>query len=39
MRGLGRRSAALGRPLKGWGVASKGLGALPKAKRGVLGRG
>ena len=37
--GLGRRSSALGRPLEGWRVASKRLGALPKAKRGVLGRG
>ena len=37
--GLGRRSAALGGPLDGWRVASKRLGALPKAKRGVLGRG
>jgi hypothetical protein len=37
--GLGRRSSALGRPLEGWRVASKRPGALPKAKRGVLGRG
>jgi len=37
--GLGRRSSALGRPLEGGRVASERLGALPKAKRGVLGRG
>ena len=35
---LGHRSAALVGPLEGWLVASKRLGALPKAKRGVLGR-
>ena len=39
VRGLGRRSAALVGPPEGWLVASKRLGALPKAKRGVLGRG
>ena len=39
MSGLGRRSAALGRPLEGWLVASKRLGPLPRIKRGALGRG
>ena len=38
VRGLGRRSAALGGPLEGWRVASKRLGALPRIKRGALGR-
>ena len=28
--GLGRRSSALGRPLEGWRVASKGLAPLPR---------
>ena len=37
--GLGRRSSALGGPLEGWRVASKGLGALPRIRRGALGRG
>ena len=35
---MARRSSALGGPLEGWRVASKRLGALPKAKRGVLAR-
>ena len=39
VRGLARRSAALGRPLEGWRVASKRLGALPRIQRGALGRG
>ena len=39
MSGLGRRFAALGGPLEGWRVASKRLGALPRIRRGALGRG
>ena len=39
VRGLARRSAALGRPLEGWRLASKRLGALPRIRRGALGRG
>jgi hypothetical protein len=39
VRGLGRRSAALRGPLEGWRVASKWLGALPRIRRGGLGRG
>ena len=38
-RGLGRGSAALVGPLEGTRVASKGLGPLPRIKRGSLGRG
>ena len=34
--GLGRRSAALGGPLEGWLVASKGLAALPRTKGSTL---
>ena len=37
--GLGRRSAALVGRLEGWRVASKRLGALPRIRRGALGRG
>ena len=37
--GLGRRSAALVGRLEGWRVASKRLGALPRNRRGALGRG
>jgi len=37
--GLARRSSALGGPLEGWRVASKGLGPLPRNKEGDLGRG
>ena len=37
--GLGRGSAALIGPLEGSRVASKGLGPLPRIKRGSLGRG
>ena len=32
--GLARRSSALGGPLEGWWVASKGLGPLPRSKGG-----
>ena len=39
VRGLGRRSAALGGPLEGWLVASKRLGPLPRMKWVALGRG
>ena len=38
-RGLGRGSAALVGQLEGWRVASKRLGALPRIRRGALGRG
>ena len=37
--GLGRRFSALGGPLKGWQVALKRLGALPRIRRGAQGRG
>ena len=36
---MARRFAALGGPLEGWRVASKRLGALPRIRRGALGRG
>ena len=35
---MARRFAALGGPLEGWRVASKRLGALPRIRRGTLGR-
>ena len=37
--GLGRRSAALGGPLEGWLVASKGLTALPRRRGSALAHG
>ena len=37
--GFGRRSAALGGPLEGWRVASKGLGALPRTRGSTLAHG
>jgi len=37
--GLGRRSSALGRPLEGWRLASKGLGPLPRRRGSALARG
>ena len=36
MSGLGRRSSALGRPLEGWRVGSKGLGPLPRRRGSAL---
>ena len=39
MSGLGRRSSALGRPLEGWRVASKGLGPLPRRRGSALAHG
>ena len=39
MSGLGRRSAALGGPLEGWRVASKGLGPLPRRRGSALAHG
>jgi hypothetical protein len=37
--GLGRRSSVSGRPLKGWRVASKGLGPLPRRRGSALAHG
>ena len=37
--GLGRRSSALGRPLEGWRVASKGMGPLPRRRGSALAHG
>ena len=39
VRGLQRRSSALGGPLEGWLVASKRLGPLPRMTWAALGRG
>ena len=39
VRGLGRRSAALGGPLEGWRVASKGLWPLPRRRGSALAHG
>ena len=36
MSGFGRRSSALGGPLEGWQVASKGLGPLPRRRGSAL---
>ena len=39
MSGLERRSSALGGPLEGWRVASKGLGPLPRRRGSALAHG
>ena len=39
MSGLARRSSALGPPLEGWRVASKGLGPLPRRRGSALAHG